>query len=202
MRAELLTIDWAEELRRFHAARSARRSPGRHLSDVVSRIMRQINAKRFSHGAPNPILAHQGFVWEDVLSSVFARQFGFPTQIEAELDGIIGTLDGHRAKTNRPVEMKFTKISAANNITSNTFQHWHIRTMGYCKMFDATEAELIVFHVNGSYELGGGRFGDPIVKSYVLKFGRVEIDEHWDWICRIRDDMDEEEASWRRGEGP
>lgn len=197
MRAELLTtIDWNEEFRRFQRERSRLRTRGRHLSDIVARIMLQVDPKRFSYDKEiNPALAQQGFIWEDVLSWVFARQFGFPTQIEAELDGIIGTLDGHRARENRPVEMKATKISAANPITSSKFQHWHIRTMGYCKMFDATEAELVVLHINGSYELGGGRFGDTIPRAHLLQFTRRERDEHWDWIRRTRDEMDEEEKA-------
>lgn len=194
MRAEPLNIDWAEEFRAFQSHRSRSRSEGRHLSDVVSRIMKKIDPKRFSYGAPGPELAQQGFIWEDLLSSIFARQFGFKTQIEAELDGIIGTLDGHRARVNRPVELKFSKISAANNITSNVFQHFHIRTMGYCKMFGATEAELIIFHVNGSYELGGGRFGAPVVKPWLLKWSQREIDENWDWILRENAEMNEEEG--------
>lgn len=198
MRAELLKIDWYEELREFHRKRSISRAPGRHLSDIVSRIVKQTEPGRFGDGPIDPALAHQGFVWEDALSLVFARQFGFARQIEAELDGITGTLDGFRlrdldgSRCRRVVEFKMSKMSAANLIESKKFEPWHIRTMGYCQMMDCDEAEIVVLFINGSYELGGGRFGATIPKGWRIRYSKTERRENWDWILRTRDEMDEE----------
>ncbi len=199
MRSEPLNIDFAGEFRAFQANRSKSRSRGRHLSEIVSRIVRKIDPNRYGTGPGDPTLFQQGFIWEDVLSHAFARQFGFAQQTEIEKDGIIGTLDGHRLRTpsgdrcNRIVEMKATKMSAVNAITSAKFQPWMIRTAGYCTMLDTDEAELWALFLNGSYELGGGRFGAPVAKGWLLRWTKRELTETWEWILRERDEMDEEE---------
>lgn len=199
MRAEPLNIDWREEFRAFQAMRSRSRSRGRHLSEIVARIIKKIDPNRYGSGPMDPVLAQQGFIWEDVLSYAFARQFGFAQQTEVEKDGIIGTLDGHRLRTatgqrvNRVWEAKSTKISAANAITSSKFQPWTLRTSGYCTMLDTDEAEIIALFLNGGYELGGGRFGAPVAKGWLVRWSKRERQEDWDWILRERDEMDREE---------
>lgn len=195
MRAEPLNIDWLEEIRAYQRERSRRRSAGRHLSEVVSRIVNQIEPDRYPAGEIDPALAQQGFVWEDVLSEVFARQFGSARQLEGEKDGILMTMDGFRMPERRVQEFKFSKMSAANPITSRKFQPWMIRTAGYCKLMGVEEAEIVVLFVNGSYELGGGRFGATVPKGWVVRFSKQEIEENWEWILRTRDEMDEEDKT-------
>jgi hypothetical protein len=198
MRAEPLNIDFREELRAWQGERSRSRTPGRHLSDIVSRIIKQVDPGRYPDGPGDPALFQQGFIWEDVLSLVFARQFGSAQQIETESDGIIMTLDGLRvgsgpSSPSRVQEFKASKMSAGNPITSQKFLPWMIRTAGYCHAMDTNEAEIVVLFLNGSYELGGGRFGATVPKGWRIIFTPQEIREHWEWILRTRDQIEKEE---------
>ena len=193
MRASRLDIDIRGELERFQARRVRYRSPGRHLSEVVKYIMTKIEPKRFAGGGKiDPLMAAGGFIWEDALSWVLGRQLGL-RQIEVEQDGIFITLDGFNRAQWRTREAKSTKISAANPIASEKFWHWHVQVMGGCKAMDATECEIVVLHVNGSYELGGGRFGEPVANAWVVSYTPREIEENWRMILRARDRMEKEE---------
>lgn len=199
----LLPIEMAEVLRKYQRQRTRFRSEGIHLSDIVSRIVKDVEPGRFGDGPIDPTLAHQGFIWEDALSAGFASQFSL-RQMEGELDGILMTLDGHRrpgapsvlgippSKKGRVLEAKSTKISAEHTLSSRKFWHWMLRTVGYCKLMETDEAEFIVFYVNGSYELGGGRFGAPTAKAFLVRFSKVEMQQGWDWIRFKRDEMLEE----------
>lgn len=200
MLARLLDIDLEAELRRIQDERARNRSRGRHLSDVLGYHHRRLEPNRFKDDRGDPsstFVFHKGFIWEDVLSAAFARQFG-NQQLELEVDGIFMTLDGWRMATRKVKEYKATKISARENPRSKRFAHWHERTMGYMvgvyDNFDLdaipTRSDLVVLHLNGSYELGGGRFGSEVAKAWELEYTPREIKENWDFIRRTRDEMD------------
>lgn len=191
MEASLLNIDFEVALRAFQARRAAGRSRGVHLSDCVHRIVSQIDPKRFGgHGAIDPILVHGGFILEDLVSTIFGRQFG-NKQIEVERDRVFGTLDGFSARRWRVIEMKWTRLSARNPIRSAAFMHWHLQVGGYCWMMDTLEAELIAMFANGEYEIAG-RLGQPLLRSYLLRYSRRELHEGWQMILRARDEIEAE----------
>lgn len=213
MRAELLDIDWDEQLRAFHSQRGRRDESMPHLSTLVNRAMARRFPARFGSyldGPPDAALAHQGFVWEDVLSGVFSKIYGRDArQMVAERDGILGTLDGFRlgastihgipdAPNGRVLEAKFSKMSAAHRIDSSHFQHWMMRTSGYCTMMGTDEAEFAIMHVNGSYELGGGRFGMTIPRAWRVIFSPYERKENWDQVLREREVWEKERRNGRR----
>ena len=191
MKAQPLDIDIEAELVRFQARRVTRRSPGRHLSEVLHYLMNVIDPKRFANGPIDPLLAQGGFIWEDVLNHVFANQLGMK-QIELCRDEIFVTLDGFNTAKWRTREAKATKISANNPITSSKFLHWHMQMMGGCKVAETEECELVVLHLNGAYELAGGKFGKTVGKPWLMWFSKREIEDNWRMILRTRDRMDEE----------
>jgi hypothetical protein len=193
MRASRLDIDIEAELARFQARRVTHRSPGRHLSEVMRYIMTKLKPERFGgDGEIKPAMAQGGFIWEDTLSWVFGRQLGM-RQIEVEQDGIFLTLDGFDTEQWRTREAKSTKISAANGISSERFWHWHVQIMAGCRAMDTTECELIVLHANGSYEMAGGRFGEPVANPWLVGYTPREIEENWRMILRARDRMENEQ---------
>jgi hypothetical protein len=195
MQADLLAIDFEAELRSFQAQRAKDRTKGRHLSEIIHRIVMKTDPGRFSDEGIDPTQVHIGFLWEDVLSWVMTRQLGGAKQIELLDDGIYTTLDGFSAKRWRVIEVKATKASARNPIRSQKFWHWHIQIQEYCRRMSTTEAELIPLFVNGAYEMGGGRFGKIRAVPYLMTYSKREMLENWDMIRRERDDMDREEAA-------
>jgi len=196
----LLDIDFEAELRAYQERRSRDRSKGRHVSEVIHRIAARLEPARFGKkGGIDPVLAQGGFLWEDVWSQVLARQFGHNKQLEIMEDGIFMTLDGFSAKRWRVIEYKATKMSARNDIRSRKFLHWHMQIMAYCLAMGTTEAELVPIFLNGSYELGGGKFGKPCVGKdghpWLMRYTKRELVENWRMILREARDMDREEAA-------
>jgi len=186
--ASLLDIDFEAELRAFQARRVKDRSRGRHLSEILHHIVTTLDPKRFGGEAIDPAQAQLGFLFEDVWSAVMARQFG-SRQIEIVREGIFMTLDGFSAQSWRVREFKATKMSARAPIRSAKFWHWHAQAMCYSLEMDTREVELIPYFINGSYELGGGKFGRPVVRPYLMTYTRREQMETWDLVRRANDEM-------------
>lgn len=192
MRASALPIDIEAEFSRLQARRVKHRSPGAHLSTIVKYIITIVHPERYGGGGKiSPVRAQVGFLWEDMLSWALARQLGM-RQIEVELDGVFMTLDGFNTTEWRTREAKVTKISSANPITSSRFWHWHIQMMAGCRAMETGECELVVLHVNGAYEMGGGRFGDEQARAWLVSFSPREIEENWRMVLRARDRMKRE----------
>lgn len=195
MEATPLDIDFEAELRAYHRRRSDR-SPGRHLSDILDRICRALEPKRYTGGDIDTLTVHAGFLWEDVAAVALLQHLGYkPKQLEILHDGVYFTLDGYSAKRRRVIETKDTKMSASNPIRSSKFMRWHMQMMAYCWVMGVTECELYVRFVNGSYELAGGRFGKPVMKGWLLRFTRQELRENWTQIVDMNEVMNEEEAA-------
>lgn len=192
-KAQPLSYDFEAELRRLQQQRVSTRTPGRHLSEILHRLVKRIDPKRFSDKDPDYALFQGGFIWEDISSMVLGKQLGAP-QIEVERDGILMTPDDFDADRWRVIETKDTKISAKNPIRSAKFWHWHVQIGCYCGFYETLEAELLVRFVNGSYELGGGRFGKTVGRKWLLTYTPRELRDYWTMVKRERDRMDEEEA--------
>ena len=186
MRAAALDVDIAAELAKVQARRVKHRSPGLHLSDCLKFIMTILEPGKYSTEAIDPLMTHQGFLWEDLLSEQLGRDFGM-RQIELEMDGIFITLDGFNTDRWRTREAKATKISAANPITSSKFWYWHAQMMAGCRAMETRECELVVLFINGSYELGGGRFGKQIARPWLMTYSEREIEDNWRMVLRARD---------------
>lgn len=194
-RAEPLEYDFEAEFRKYQENRSRDRSEGRHLSEILHRIVARIDPNRFASGEMDHALFQGGFIWEDINSEILGRQMRGSrgqSQIEIVKDRIIMTPDDFDPEPWRVIEFKDTKISAGNPIRSAKFWHWHVQIGCYCLALDTLEAELFVRFINGSYELGGGRFGKTIGRKWLLRYAPRELKEYWKMILRERDRMDAE----------
>ena len=202
MRAEPLDIDIVAALREHQARRAQYRDQQlTHLSTICHYIDVFMEPERFGNDEPNPLIFNKGFLWEDVLSTAFASQWG-NLQVELEWPAstkprIVGTVDGLSLVKRRIKEYKNTKMSSRTPIVSNRYKHWHRRTMGYCYMASCRfgrpylQAEYVVMHVNGHYEKGGGRFGDEEAMAHLVTFGEIEMQENWDSIITAYEEMQE-----------
>lgn len=185
MKSEIIDVDVMSELLAAFKKRDTGRFPGTHLSQIVGRLA--IDVGRYDKDLqPDPVLWLQGFLFEDMMSSAFAQLWGLK-QVYTDLDGIEMSLDGF--KQCRIKETKCTKMSARHDISDFRYWPWHVRSMGYCKAMQVQEAEYIILHLNGSYEKGGGRFGQPVIVVHRCWWAQHEIDKSWDMVLRKRDEM-------------
>jgi hypothetical protein len=189
-----LDIDFEREIAGFNARRVRGREKGEyHLSEIIHWMVEKLDPGRFGDSGPDPLTASLGFMWEDVFGHAFGKAWRLgSTQIQTELDGVLMTLDGFDVRRKRVRDFKFTKMSAATPITGSKCWHWKMQVNGYCRAFEVREAELIVMHINGAYELGGGRFGKPVAKGHLLQFTEMESRELWEAVLRARDSMRKE----------
>lgn len=193
---EVLKEDLNKKLVELHLERVKGRPPGCHLSDVVKEIGKAVEGDRYGDGPIDPAVAHAGFLWEDVLSEVLAKQWGW-RQREAMLDGIHMTLDGVDVKDRCVLEAKASKISSRNRIDSNRFWLWGVRTKGYCKAIGVRRAKLVILHLNSGYENAGGKFGTTKVAGWLLEWTQREIDENWAMVLRVKKEMEQDgRATW------
>jgi hypothetical protein len=187
---------------------SLSRTAGCHVSDIVREIMLKIDPKRYSkdYGEASDNWQQAGFIWEDVLSLVFAQRANTGTDTAARLrpgeltlDGIIGSPDalcyedelyvpadpktGAAAYTVQDVclveEYKCTWKSANNfDLYDKRFLWWLLQMQAYCKLAGTRFARLYVFHVNGNYDSF-----IPQCTQWLLVFSQRELDEQWVSLC-------------------
>lgn len=153
--------------------------------------MTVLEPDRFKGTEAEVLLFEGGFIWEDVNSLVLGEHLGPHKQIEMWMDGIYLTIDGFNTRRWRVLEYKDTKISARRSIREAMFLHWHWQIMAYCRAMKTLEAELYVRHVNGSYEMGGGRFGKTVGRGWRLGYTALEVEENWRMLRKVDEEMGE-----------
>lgn len=177
---------------------SRSRSAGCHVTDIVREIMMRIDPKRYAkdYGDASDNWQQAGFIWEEVLSAVFAARADLTTRFrpgELTKDGIAGSPDALcyedrltlPSTADSPIrivtdvcvveEYKCTWKSANNfDLYDKRFLYWLLQIQAYCYLADTTYARLHVLHINGNYE---GYI--PQATSWLLVFPQRELDEQW-----------------------
>lgn len=173
-------------------ADSAARTPGLHVTDIIAVIMAAVDpakARRNQTAFTQTELENYqelGFLWEDLLSKVFARRAADRSEDgavrwrpgEVTKDGIIGSPDGVVAYTTGAIvgeEYKCTwKSSKEFDLYDKRYLKWLIQMQAYCHLLDLRTYDLHVLHLNGDWT-------DyvPQVRSYRLTFGDAEIADQW-----------------------
>lgn len=165
------------------------RSPGVHVTDLTKLVMLQIDPEKYGKDY-DPFDTQNwqqaGFVWEEVLTNLFAarRMHGGVQNYtylgrtgEVRLDGIVGSPDGFGADPDGMalVESKQTWMSRRGfDLDSAKFIAWKFQILAYLKMVELTRCYLAVFWVNGTYD----RYVPEFVE-YRVDFTPVEIEENW-----------------------
>lgn len=166
--------------------KSAPRTPGIHLSGVLSAVAIEIGVLK--PGEPweedMPLRMVAGHMWEEFAASLYPDMVWQPGEVCQDdvwmtPDGLVSDLlpqcDGLR-------EFKATwkKVKSGQ---AELFAEWYWmkQGQGYCKGYGVRHVEWNVFFVNGDYRNSG-----PIYKKYLVEFSQREIDQTWQMVLNHR----------------
>jgi hypothetical protein len=157
------------------------RSPGKHVSSAIHRVMKNLYPDRFDSGPIDPIRANLGNALENAMvdAMVEADPDRYVIPGAQEHNGIFGTPDLLDTKDWGPVELKLTWASSrrAEDIEDPWFWRYWVQLKAYCKMLDATKGKLIIVFINGDYKGGA-----PQGFEWEWEWAQEEIDETWGMI--------------------
>lgn len=179
------------------------RSPGLHLSDILTVILRKVDPTRYaSDFTPTQTENYQdaGFFWEDILGSAFAgrallaaSEQDDPHEAvtrfrpgEITCDGVICSPDAFvidREDALVDEEYKVTWKSARSLDTptpgagflDTKFLPYTLQMKGYCKAAGTRRSRIWILFLNGEY---GDKF-QPQVRGYEFLWTQRELDEQW-----------------------
>lgn len=164
---------------------SVTRSPGLHVTDIISDIMAKIDPKRYG-GERDTTDAENwqeaGFLWESILTDALRSKIAYSeTRLrpgELTKDGIVGSPDAVAIDDPTTLvveEYKCTwKSSRDFDLLDKRFLYWLLQLRAYCYLAETFHARLFVFHINGDYT----RFV-PHVAAYAITFTRTDLVENW-----------------------
>lgn len=169
------------------------RTPGLHLTDVITRIEEDMgwrDQKNKWDDEPLHLAGEIGFMWEDILSKTYADRMATIRPGEYTEDGIICSPDGlgFDPEDEEKVvleEYKATFRSAKWLLTDN----WRYITQvqSYLHVTGLDTCIMRVLYLNGLWNGKG-----PIRKTARLTFSRIEIRENWDMILETAKEMENE----------
>lgn len=181
----------------FMESRSLGRTPGPHLSTIISDIARRMALVRYRNSQDQAEMYRtmvMGYVWEDMVGEYMANAHGvyLPSQFEVELDGIIGTPDSYDPTNEMLYEYKATWVSMEQDIEGERFWRWWAQMKGYCHMIGIRNSSLFVYYVNGDYKPPA-----PDVRIYQAEFDKEQdLIPNWNVITQHRDDMVKTSGEW------
>lgn len=160
-----------------------------HLSDIAKYIEFKMDFAK-KNGAIDwnmAVAAEVGFLWEDLLSLVYADKYAARIG-EVELDGIVGSPDGLSASDPFDVEPIVNEEYKATwrsvNKSPDKIWYWMTQFKSYCKMLGVTVTVARVLYLNGDYKGSG-----PLYRVFRIEFTDRELQENWDMILKHRDEM-------------
>ena len=150
------------------------RSPGLHLSAIISDLMMDLDPKKYG-GEMDWNRVESGVTFERLLEkALISRNPLLIRPGEFSKDGIACSPDGLNRLDGSIVEYKFTWKSSRYPITDDRFWAWLVQIKGYCYVLGTTRATLYVLFVNGNYT----NFS-PILKPWALEFTPEELSDNW-----------------------
>jgi hypothetical protein len=150
------------------------RSPGLHLSAIISDLMMDLDPKKYG-GEMDWNRVESGVTFERLLEkALMARNPSLIRPGEYERDGIACSPDGYSRADHTIEEYKFTWKSSKYPITDDRFWSWLVQIKGYCYVIGTTHARLRVLFVNGNYSSF-----TPVLKSWALEFTPEELSDNW-----------------------
>jgi hypothetical protein len=174
---------------------SESRSSGLHLGQVVNRYRELVEGNKRRSDPDEDSTKHlhfeKGFLWEDVFSSLWGNRMAGMVdsdrwvQQEFVQDGIYMTPDVVYPMDGFLDEYKATtRASYKFDALEEHFAPWLIQIKGYLRAAGMKRARLIVLFLCGDY-----RPPFPQVRAKELEFTNRELEENWDLVLRIAEDM-------------
>lgn len=179
------------------------RAPGLHMTNVLRYIMKKTDSIKTAEGWDMRIAAEVGFIWEDLLSLIFATRM-----LEAQdcnrpgeiiQDSIICSPDGWGLDPGWSApdlvidpgqeliieEYKCTWRSI--NKLPHEYWYWMAQCKGYCKVLNCQTVIMRILYLNGNYKGSG-----PLYREVRITFTQEEIDSNWDMILVNAEEMRKE----------
>lgn len=153
------------------------RTPGLHLSDILTDIARDLDPRRYKDGPLDMVKIESGFTFERVLETAFlSRRVDIVRPGEIEEDGILMSPDGIDMSEPDWVleEFKFTWMSDRDAPHAQKFAKWLWQMKSYCRALRILRARLRALFANGDYRGSG-----PTYKVWEFRFTPEELDENW-----------------------
>lgn len=165
------------------------RSPGLHLTDVMKEIEIDMGWRKKGWEHDQLYMAAEiGFMWEELLSFVFAERFAHRIG-ETSLDGIIGSPDGvglDPEDENKLIleEYKCT-WSSAKRCPSEVWKYL-VQIKSYCHMLNLDTCIMRVLYLMGFYDGQG-----PVYRVSRFEFEEEELEMNWQMITQKAEEMRE-----------
>lgn len=157
------------------------RSPGRHVSTAIHRVMQRLHPSRFGDDPIDEARAVLGNALEKAIIRELANRYPDRYVIPGELTyrGIKGTPDLWDLQDWATVEVKLTWATAgrADDISDVWFWRYWAQLKTYAKMAGMTKGVLIICFVNGTWM--GGKPGVPVGLAWEDDFSEEDLDENW-----------------------
>lgn len=162
------------------------RSPGKHVSTAIHKVMRSLYPDRFGGDEPmNQTRLNLGNALEHAIIEALARdhpdRYARPGQLEFE--DVFGTPDLWDINEWCCVEVKLTWASSsrAEDIEDPWFWRYWAQLKSYAHMAGQTKGRLIIVFVNGNYRYGTPE-GQPTCMMWEEEWGPEELEENWAMI--------------------
>ena len=167
------------------------RSKGRHVSEAIHAIMRDLYPERFADTPIDLTRANLGNAFEramiEALSELHPDRYARPGQLEHE--GVFGTPDLWDVNDWATLEFKLTWASArrAEDIEDVWFWRYWVQLKAYCHMAGQTTGRLCIGFVNGDY--GRGDSGGPKILMFEDSWDVDELQENWEMLTTRLDEI-------------
>lgn len=163
-----------------------KRSPGKHVSTAIKRVMAELYPDRFDNNEPiAQTRLDLGNAMERAIADEYADRFPYEyvRPGELELDDITGTPDLWNLPYWCTIEIKLTWASSsrADDPEDSWFFRYWSQLKSYVYMAGQEVGRLIVVFLNGNY-----RYGDPDSKPTAREWedtwSQEELQENWEMI--------------------
>lgn len=160
------------------------RSPGRHVSNAIFRIISKLHPDRFTGEPINQARANLGNAVEKALIRAYqeAEPDRYVVPGELTYGKVSGTPDLLDIIEEAVVEIKLTWATAARADDIEDIWFWRYWQQGraYAKMMGWRKVILIIYFINGGWE--GGRPGEPCGLAWMDEFSDEELDDTWTMV--------------------
>lgn len=145
--------------------------PGVHVSSLIGSIEEQLRMRSSEPFPDGYLFAIAGIAWEGwVRSRLGEEEQGYIWQLEAETDGITGTLDALDVRDPENLEVIECKLNwMSPNKDMSSVWKYQCQIKAYCYMVGATTARMYIYHVQFP----------PVIRVLRFGFSERELDDNW-----------------------
>jgi len=158
------------------------RSAGLHVTDVIRECAKLAGIQpQYPKKIGSGNWAEVGFVWEDVVSKVWAdRQLSMHLPGEVECDGIIGSPDGLETRPDGSVVLVECKAKWKKAFDPTTDWYWMTQVKSYCWMVGVDRCVMLILWVCGNWNPP-----EPFAEEWELIFDEDELRKNWEMIVKV-----------------